>query len=117
MKKPQGSLKELLFVLVLAIAPLAGCVYAPYPGYYAGVPNFDAAWNAALGGAQDAGVRLTSSDRATGMIRGNSGQSDVVITVHRQADGSVRVHFDARPADPGLGDRFSRAYDQRMGRY
>ena len=117
MKKPQGSLKRLLLVLVLAIAPLAGCVYAPYPGYYGGVPNFEAAWSAALGGAQDAGVRITSSDRATGVIRGNSGPSNVVITVHRQADGSVRVQFDARPADPGLGDRFSRAYDHRMGRY
>jgi hypothetical protein len=44
---------------------------------------------------------------------------DVIVTVARQADGSVRVQFDARgptQRDPGLGDRFSRAYDRRMGR-
>ena len=35
-----------------------------------------------------------------------------------QADGSVRVQFNTKgPAqqDPGLGDRFSQAYDRRMG--
>ena len=102
MKETHGSFRGLLLVFVLATAPLAGCVYEPYPGYYAGVSNYDAAWNAALSGAQDAGVRITSPDRANGVIRGNSGKGDVVITVHRLADGAVRVQFDVKPADPGL---------------
>jgi hypothetical protein len=37
----------------------------------------------------------------------------------RQADASVRVQFDAKgptEQDPGLADRFSQAYDRRMGR-
>jgi hypothetical protein len=44
---------------------------------------------------------------------------DVTVAVARQADGSVRVQFDAKGAthqDPGLGERFSQAYERRMGR-
>ena len=106
--------------IALAGAHLAGCVvYEPYPGYYAGGPNFDAAWNAALGGVQDAGVQVSSSDPSTGLVRGSKDGIDVTVTVARQADGSVRVRFDAKgptQRDPGLADRFSRAYDRRMGR-
>jgi hypothetical protein len=118
MKKRHANPGTLLFALIIAAAPLGGCVY-PYPGYYAGGTNYDAAWNAALGGAQDAGVMVTTSDRSSGIIRGSSNGSDVVITVLRQGDGSVRVQFDAKGPtgrDPALGDRFSRAYDRRMGR-
>ena len=109
-----------IFALALGAA-LAGCVvYEPYPGYYyPGGSNFDAAWNAALGGAQDAGVQVSSSDPSTGVIRGGKDGIDVLVTVARQADGSVRVRFDAKgptQQDPGLADRFSRAYDRRMGR-
>ena len=103
----------------LASVPLAGCVYAPYPGYYYGGNNFDRAWSAALGGAQDAGVQVTSAEPSTGLIRGSKDGIDVLVNVARQADGSVRVQFDARGAtqkDPGLADRFSRAYDRHMGR-
>ena len=112
-----------LFYAILAscliCAPLAGCVvYEPYPGYYAG-SNFDRAWSAAVGGVQDAGVQVTSADQGSGLIRGGRSGIDVVVTVARQADGSVRVKFDATGPtqnDPGLAERFSRAYDQRMGR-
>ena len=99
-------------------ALLGGCVvYEPYPGYYPGGTNFDRAWSAALGGAQDAGVQVTSADPATGLIRGTAGGGDVVVTVARQGDGSVRVQFDAKgPAQKDLAGRFSRAYDGRMGR-
>ncbi len=111
-----------ILALILGAAPLAGCVvYEPYPGYYyyPGGTNFDRAWNAALGGVQDAGVQVSSSDPATGLIRGSKDGIGVIVTVARQADGSVRVQFDAKGAtqqDPGLADRFSRAYDRRMGR-
>ena len=110
-----------ILALILGSATLAGCVvYEPYPGYYyAGGHNFDRAWSAALGGAQDAGVQVTSAEPATGLIRGTRDGIDVLVTVARQADGSVRVQFDAKgpmQQDPGLADRFSRAYDRRMGR-
>jgi hypothetical protein len=55
----------------------------------------------------------------TGLIRGTRGDINVTINVARQADGSARVQFDAKGPtqdDPGLADRFSRAYDRRMGR-
>jgi hypothetical protein len=81
-------------------------------------PTFDRAWNAALGGAQDAGVRVMTADPATGLIRGAKDGIDVTVVVARQADGSVRVQFDAKGAtqrDPGLSNRFSQAYDRRMG--
>jgi hypothetical protein len=109
-----------LLAIFLACAPLAGCVvYEPYPGYYyyPGGTNFDRAWNAALGAVQDAGMQVQSSDPSTGLIRGVSNAGDAVITVARQADGSVRVQFDAKgPAQRELADRFSRAYERRMGR-
>jgi hypothetical protein len=108
----------IFLAICLGTAPLAGCVVYE-PGYYPGGSNFDRAWKAALGGAQDAGVQVTSAEPAGGLIRGNKDGIDVVVTVLRQADGSVRVQFDAKgptQKDPGLGDRFSRAYDRRMGR-
>ena len=110
----------IILAAILGSVPLAGCVvYEPVPGYYPGGSNFDRAWSAALGGVQDAGVQVASAEPAAGLIRGTKDGIDVVVTVARQADGSVRVQFDSKGAtqqDPGLGDRFSRAYDRRMGR-
>jgi hypothetical protein len=112
-------------VLAAAAAVLAGCAAeepqpAPPPPKPVYVPPvFDRAWAAALGGVQDAGVQLKSADRATGIIRGTRDGIDVTVVVARQADGSVRVQFDAKgptEKDPGLADRFSKAYDRRMGR-
>lgn len=43
----------------------------------------------------------------------------MTVAVARQADGSVRVQFDAKgptQRDPGLGNRFSQACERRMGR-
>jgi hypothetical protein len=107
----------LILALALQGALISGCVvYEPYP---AAPSNFDRAWNAALGGVQDAGVQVTSAAPATGLIRGTKDGIDVTVVVARQADGSVRVQFDAKGAtqrDPGLSQRFSQAYDRRMGR-
>jgi hypothetical protein len=103
----------------LASALATGCVvYEPYPGYYTSGSQFDRAWNAALGALQDAGVRVTSADTATGQIRGVKDGIDVAVSVVRQADASTRVQFDAKGSerDPGLSNRFSEAYERRMGR-
>ena len=107
-------------VASLGGASLGGCVvYEPVPAYYPARSNYDRAWNAALGAVQDAGVQIASADPATGLIRGGKGGIDVVVNVVRQGDGSVRVQFDAKgptQQDPGLSDRFSQAYERRMGR-
>ncbi|HXZ52310.1 MAG TPA: hypothetical protein VEH51_09940 [Burkholderiales bacterium] len=107
-----------VFVLALQSLTLSGCVvYGPYPATQPA--NFDHAWHAALGGVQDAGVQVTAADPATGLIRGTKDGIDVTVVVARQPDGSVRVQFDAKgptQRDPGLSQRFSQAYDRRMGR-
>ncbi len=107
-----------VLVLILGSVMLAGCVvYQPVT--VPGPSSFDAAWNAALGGARDAGVNVTSSDPTTGLIRGTKDGIDVTVVVARQSDGSVRVQFDAKgptQRDPGLSNRFSQAYERRMGR-
>ncbi|MFO1363105.1 MAG: hypothetical protein U1F45_11600 [Burkholderiales bacterium] len=107
-----------ILMSVLASAMLAGCV-AYQPVTVPGPSSFDAAWNAALGGARDAGVQVSSSDPSTGLIRGTKDGIDVTVVVARQGDGSVRVQFDAKgptQRDPGLSNRFSQAYERRMGR-
>jgi len=115
-------LRTLYVILAFGLGslPLAGCVvYEPVPAYPGPSSSFDRAWNAALGGAQDAGVQVSSADPATGLIRGTRDGIDVIVVVARQADGSVRVQFDAKGStqrDPGLADRFSQGYDRRMGR-
>ena len=108
-----------LFIIACCLSVLhfgACVVYEPVPGYSPGPSNFDRAWQAAINGAQDAGVQVTSAESSTGLIRGTKDGSDVSIVVARQADGSVRVQFDSKSKDAGLADRFSRAYERRMGR-
>ena len=118
--KPAAMRSSILLAACLGLAPLAGCVvYEPVPAYHPGGSNYDRAWNAALGGAQDAGVQIISAEPANGLIRGTRNGIDVTVTVARQADGSVRVQFNAKgptQQDPGLSERFSQAYDRRMGR-
>ena len=105
---------------IIVFTPLSGCtVYQPVPTYVPSPSTFDRAWSAAVGAAQDEGVRITSEDRVRGVISGSRGEQDVTITVQTQADGNVRVEFTARGpkgSDPGLAGRISRAYDRRMGR-
>jgi hypothetical protein len=106
---------------------LTACVaYAPVPVYYPPVPApaptpsqaFDRAWNAALDAVKDAGVRVASADPATGVIRGTKDQTDVLVSVARQANGTLQVEIEAkRPEgrDAGLASRISEAYQRRMG--
>ena len=119
---PRTRLLHAAVALALGGVLLTGCETPPPespPPVYVPQTVFDRAWSAALGGVQDAGVKVTSADRAIGVIRGSKDGIDVTVHVTRQADGSVRVQFDAKGAkerDPGLGERFSKAYDRRMGR-
>jgi len=109
---------KMTMIIITALAALTGCTTSePAP---APPPSpFDRAWNAALGAAQDEGVRVASADRVTGVITGYRDQQEVRINLQTQADGNVRVEMSARGpkgSDPGLAGRISRAYDRRMGR-
>ena len=117
-----AALQRTHFLVALLIfsgfAVLAGCASqepAPAPA----PSTFDRSWSAALSAAQDEGVRITSEDRGSGVIRGLRNEQEVTINLRTQADGSVRVEISARGpkgSDPGLAGRISRAYDRRMGR-
>jgi hypothetical protein len=111
-------LPAILWVILASLSLTSCVVYDPMvvPGAPA---SFDRSWNAALGGVQDAGIKVTSADPSTGLIRGSRDGIDVTVVVVRQADGSVRVQFDSKgptQRDPGLSERFSQAYERRMGR-
>jgi hypothetical protein len=107
-------------ILTTVFMLLSGCVVSePVPVYVPSPSTFDRAWSAAIGAAQDEGIRITSEDRVNGIITGSRGDQDVRIDVRTQADGNVRVEFSAKGpkgSDPGLAGRISRAYDRRMGR-
>jgi hypothetical protein len=107
-------------ILTTVFMLLSGCVvYEPVPASVPSPSTFDRAWSAAVGAAQDEGVRITSEDRVNGIITGSRGDQDVTLNVRTQADGNVRVEFSARGpkgSDQGLAGRISRAYDRRMRR-
>jgi len=107
-------------ILTTVFMLISGCVVSePVPAYVPSPSTFDRAWSAAIGAAQDEGVRVTSEDRVNGIISGSRGAQDVRIDVRTQADGNVRVEFSAKGPkglDTGLAGRISRAYDRRMGR-
>ncbi|MDM0015376.1 hypothetical protein QTH87_23235 [Variovorax sp. J22P168] len=107
-----------LTVLLAAAAALGGCVYYPPTLYPAVAPaSFDRSFDAAASAMRDQGLVVTVEDRASGTVVGTLGAGTVSASVRRQADGSVRVQFDATGArDPALIERVSRSYDARMGR-
>ena len=113
-------IRRICLALALGAASLwVGACYYPVAVVPGAPASFDRSWNAALGGAQDAGVQISSADPNTGLIRGTRGGIDVTVVVARQPDGSVRVQFDSKgqaQQDPGLAERFSQAYERRMGR-
>jgi hypothetical protein len=113
-----GARPWIATLVLIGFAALVSCTtYEPAP---APPPSpFDRAWSAALGAAQDEGVRITSEDRVNGVIRGYRDQQEVAINIRTQADGNVRLEMSARGpkgSDTGLAGRISRAYDRRMGR-
>ena len=94
---------------------LAGCVYYHPVPVSSGPSAFDRSWNAALGAADDVGIAVSTADRASGTIYGTTRETDVTIRVWTQADGRVRVEFNAR-GNPAVADHLHSAYDRRMGR-
>ena len=108
----------IIFVIVTMVVALAGCA-TNEPAAGPAPSAFDRSWSAALSAAQDEGVRITSEDRGSGVIRGFRNEQEVTINLRSQADGSVRIEISARGpkgSDPGLASKISRAYDRRMGR-
>jgi hypothetical protein len=106
-----------LFCLAAALSQGGCVVYDPY--MVAAPASFDRSWNAALGAAEDAGIAVSTADRGSGRIYGRRNGADVTIAVTPQADGSLRVQFDVKglgPQDQGLDERFTQAYNRRMGR-
>jgi hypothetical protein len=103
---------------VAAALVLSGCAYYVPTAYPAAAPaSFERSFSAASGAMRDQGLSIRTEDPTTGTIVGISGGATVSASVRRQADGSVRVQFDADgPRDPALIDRISRSYDMRMGR-
>ena len=101
-----------------ATLTVAGCAYYPYPVATSAPASFDRSFGAAAGAMRDQGLAITVEDRSSGTIVGRTdGGGTVTAGVRQQADGSVRVQFDAAGArDPALIDRVSRSYDSRMGR-
>ena len=79
--------------------------------------NYDRSFNAALGAMQDQGLAIQRQDASAGVIVGMRDNATVTANLSRQADGSVRVAFNASDArDPDLIDRITRSYQARMGR-
>ena len=115
---------RLCFAIIAASALSAGCVVAPYPYGYptttvVSPPSFDRSWDAALGAAADAGVQITSADRANGRITGTKAGAAVTIELRPQADNTLQVIFtapDSKESSPTLNDRWLKAYQSRMGR-
>ncbi len=100
---------------------LSGCAYyVPAPGttVVPGAPaSFDRSFDAAAGAIRDQGLTISAEDRSAGRVVGKLGNGTVTAHVRQQADGSVRVQFDAAGMqDPTVIDRVSRGYDRRMGR-
>jgi hypothetical protein len=81
--------------------------------------SFDRSWDAALGAAADAGVQVSSADRASGRITGSKAGAAVTILLQPRPDGSLQVVFDApasRETNPTLNERWLTSYNRRMGR-
>ena len=86
----------LIIVAAAAIILVYGCAPEPAPSYAPAPSTFDRAWSAAVGAAQDEGVRINSQDRASGTISGTRGEQEITIYARTQADGNVRLEFSVR---------------------
>jgi hypothetical protein len=116
--RPVMRSRRIVFIASVC-ALLVGCVAAPYPSGYPVPSSFDRSWDAALGAASDAGVQITSADRASGRMTGTKAGAAVTIDLRPQPDGSLQVAFnapDSKESNPTLNERWLSAYQRRMGR-
>ncbi|MBV1916249.1 MAG: hypothetical protein KUG72_12745 [Pseudomonadales bacterium] len=80
--------------------------------------KFDRAWIAAQDAFADQGVKITSSDRSTGVIQGTRDEITLTTTLNQRADGSIEIKFNSSGKtsnDPDLIRRVSHAYSRSMG--
>jgi len=107
-----------LLITALMSTALTGCVVAPAP--VAVQPStYDRSYSAIVGAFNDENVRITSEDRATGVVTGTKGGIGLTATVQPQPGGSAKIDFKTRgkiEEDPKLIDRIGAAYNARMGR-
>ena len=110
------------FIFVTCLALTACVVYEPVPAYYPAqkpAQTFELAWASALDAVKESGVRVTTADSSRGVIRGTRDQTEVLVTVAQQADGTLQVEVEAKSPqgrDSGLAKRISEAYQVRMRR-
>ncbi len=117
-------MKILTILITLTAVLITGCTYyQTAPGVYSTTTSttskFDRSWSAAVGALSDQNVRITSQDRAAGIVQGTRDGIEVTGNIRTQADGSVRVQFNTSGAttrDPTLIDRVTQSYNSRMGR-
>ena len=112
------SIAPLIGIMGFLIAAPGCYYYGPVPAYQS-VTTFDQVWDSALRAAEEAGIRLSFTDKNSGVIRGWREKTNVEILVMRQADGRMRVEFSRqgpKDQDPTLQDRFYQAYERNMGR-
>ncbi|WP_066736769.1 hypothetical protein [Cupriavidus sp. D384] len=111
-------MKRLPLILALWTALLlAGCYYGYPPGPVPGPTSYDRSFYAAADAMRDQGVAVQTQEPTTGNITGYYGSTPVAAMIRQQADGSVRVEFQAADSrDPGLVNRITQSYQRRMGR-
>ena len=108
-----------LLIAILMSTTLAGCVVAPPPPVVVQPSTYDRSFSAIVGAMGDENVRITSEDRASGVVTGTKGGIGLTATVQPQPNGSAKIDFKTRgkiEEDPKLIDRIGAAYNARMGR-
>ncbi len=106
-----AAFSSFLFTSCVAYAP------APVPVVYR-VSSYQVAWENAQWAAEDAGIRITHADQASGTIEGQADRTAVTIRVKRQPDERIRLEVSLRgpSRETYIADEFHRAYEKRVGR-
>lgn len=112
------------FIIITLMAMLiTGCTYyQPAPVVYpttVTTNKFDQSWSAVIGAFSDQDVHITTQDRGAGIIQGNREGINFTGNIQTQANGSVRVQFDASGSTgrkPTTLELITKSYNSRMGR-
>jgi hypothetical protein len=107
-------------LIMFAFLLIQSCIaYAPVPAPVVyRVSSYRIAWESAQGAAEDAGIRITYADEASGTIEGEAGRTTVTIMVIRLPEERIRLEVSLRgpSRDTFIADEFHRAYERRVGR-